>query len=119
MECRREDDSLFRLDVGRPDHLAPLLSFGRNMLSELGWRIGKHDGAQVDKLRLDFRVGERGVGFLVELLDDVSRSVLGRTETLPPAGLITRHELANRRNIRQRLRARGGGYRERAQPASP
>src|SRR5262249_50480821 len=107
------------LDVGRPDHLAPLFGFGRNMLSELGWRIGKHDGPQVDKLRFDFRVGERGVGFLVELLDDVPRSVLGRTKTLPPAGLIPRHELANRRNIRQRLRARGGGYCERAQPASP
>src|SRR5215468_4716803 len=64
-------------------------------------------------------IGEHGVGFLVELLDDVSLRVLGRTETLPPAGLITRHELANRRNIRQRLRARRGGYCERAQPASP
>src|SRR5262249_6885997 len=27
MECRRDDDGLFRLDVGRPDHLAPFLGF--------------------------------------------------------------------------------------------
>jgi hypothetical protein len=35
MECRRDDDRLFRLDVGGPDHLGPLLGFVGNQLSKL------------------------------------------------------------------------------------
>src|SRR4029450_4139455 len=42
----RAGSNLLRLDVRGPDHLAPLLGFGGNLLSELGWRTGKHDGAQ-------------------------------------------------------------------------
>ena len=66
-----------RLDAGELDHLAPLLCFGRNMLSELGWRTGKHDGAQVGKLLLDFWVGERGIDLSVELVDDFGRRAFG------------------------------------------
>jgi hypothetical protein len=88
-----------RLDVGGPDHLAPLLCFGGNMLSELGWRTGKHDGAQVGKLLLDFWVGERGIDLSVELVDDLGRRVLGRADSLPAAGLVARHKFADGRDV--------------------
>src|SRR5215472_17136064 len=69
--------NLLRLDVRCSDHLGRFLGFGRNMLSELGWRIGKHDGSQVGKLRLGFRVGERGIDLPVELVDDFGRRAFG------------------------------------------
>src|SRR4051812_28558112 len=67
---------------------------------------------KVCKARLQFRIDEAGIDLFVELVDDVGGRVLGRTETLPPAGLITRYELADRRNVRQSLQARCGRYRQ-------
>src|SRR6516162_2156751 len=56
---------------------------------------------------------------LVELLDDLGRRGLRCADAEPIARLIARHELTHGRDAGQRFRARGGGYRERAQPASP
>src|SRR5712672_2708160 len=36
---------LFRLDAGRPDHLAPFLGFDGNEFSKVGGRAGKHGAA--------------------------------------------------------------------------
>ena len=49
-----------RLDAGGLDHLRPLLGFVGDELTEVGGREREHVAAQVGKLRLDFRVGERG-----------------------------------------------------------
>jgi hypothetical protein len=52
MECLRDDDDLFRLDVGGPDHLAPLLGFVGDKLAEIGGRVTQSNAAEVGKPRL-------------------------------------------------------------------
>ena len=44
---------------------------------------------------------------------------LGAPTPIPGARLVARHELAHGRHVRQRLRARRGGHRQRAQLAGP
>src|SRR5712671_6390874 len=70
---------LLRLDVGRPDHLAPLLSFLDNELPEFSRRTGKRNATQVGKARLDVGVGESLVDRLAELDDGLGGRALGRT----------------------------------------
>src|SRR5262249_31350811 len=57
-----------RLDAGELDHLGPLLGSFGDQLTEVGGRARKRRAAQVGKLRLDFRVGERGINLPVELV---------------------------------------------------
>src|ERR1700694_3428865 len=59
------------LDVGRPDHLGPLLGFLGDMFSEAGRRTGKYYGAEGGKARLQLRIGEARIDLLVELVDDL------------------------------------------------
>ena len=99
-----------RLDVGRPDHLAPFLGVVGDKLGEVGGRAGKHRCAQIGKSCLDLGIGEGGIDFAVELVDDLSRRFLGRADAVPIARLIARKELADGRDVRQRVRARRGGY---------
>src|SRR5438874_2019031 len=66
MECQRDEDGLFGLDVGSTDHLAPLLDILDDVVAELGRRPGKRLLAQVDKARFHFRISESGVDCLVE-----------------------------------------------------
>src|SRR5262249_52710060 len=66
-----------RLDAGELDHLGPLLGIFGDQLTEVGGRAGKRRAAQVGKLRLDFRVGERGINLPVELVDDFGRRAFG------------------------------------------
>src|SRR5262249_41850329 len=63
------------LDVGRPDHLAPLLRFVGNETAEITWRASEDDAAEVGELRLQLGIGEAGVDLLVELVDDLGRCV--------------------------------------------
>ena len=115
---RRSRGSL-RLDVGRPDHLAPLLGFVGDELAEVGGRARKRRAAEVGEPRLDLGIGEAGVDLLVELVDDLGGRVLRRADAEPGARLVARHEFAHGRDVRQRLRARRGRHRQRAQLAGP
>src|SRR5262245_15406935 len=108
-----------RLDVEGLDHLAPLLGFIGDELAEVGGRTRKHRAAEVSEMGLHFRVVESRVNFLVELVNNLRRCVLGRADAIPLARLVARQELTHGRDVRQHVRARGGGYRERAQPISP
>src|SRR5262245_2743404 len=62
--------------------------------------------------RLHIGFGDDGIDLLPELFDKFGGSALRRTNAIPSAGLIARHELTHGRNARQRLRARRTGYRE-------
>ena len=53
-------------------------------------------------------------------LSTISAGVfLGAPTPIPCARLVARHEIANGRDVRQHLRARRGGHRQRAQLAGP
>src|SRR5262245_44827846 len=77
-ECRRRDAS-FRFDVGRPDHLSPLLGFFGNERPEIARRATEDNAAQVGELSLQLGIGEAGIDLLVELLDNLRGVSLGTT----------------------------------------
>src|SRR5215813_11287459 len=108
-----------RLDVGRPDHLAPLFGFLGNVFAEVGGRAWKHSATKVGKARLHLGIVESRVDLLVELVDDFGRRGLRCAEAVPNTPLVARQELTHGRDVRQRFRARRCGYCERTQPASP
>src|SRR5262249_47449581 len=108
-----------RAAVEGPDDVAPLLGFVGDEFAEISGRADKRPASKVGKPRLHLGIGEASVDFLVELIDDLRRRVLGYADAIPVARLITRQELTHGRDVRQRVRARRGGYCERTQPASP
>src|SRR5262245_6096031 len=79
---------LLRLDVGRPDYLAPLLGFVGDELGEVGRRARKHCRAQIGNPRLHLGISEPSVYFFVEFVDYLRRRALGRTEAAPEARLV-------------------------------
>src|SRR5262249_50913566 len=108
-----------RLDAGELDHLAPLLGFLSDQLAEVSGRTRKHRATEVSEPRFDVGIGEAGIDLLVELVDDFGGRVFGRADPVPNTCLVARHELTDGRNIGQRVPARRGGYRQRAEPTSP
>src|SRR5262249_34573612 len=80
----------FRLDVRRPDYLAPLLGFVGDELGEVGRRARKHRRAQIGNPRLHLGISEPSVYFFVEFVDYLRRRALGRTEAAPEARLVAR-----------------------------
>src|SRR5438132_1452826 len=93
----------FRLDVCRPDHLAPLLGFVSDKAAKVGRRHRHWRASQVSEPRLDLMIGESGVDLLVELLDDLGRRGLWCADAGPGARLVARHELSHGRDVGQRL----------------
>src|SRR5262245_51643633 len=83
-----------RLDVGRPDHLAPLLGVVGDELAEIGGRADKRCASEVSQPRLDFGIGEAGVNCLIELVNNLRRCVLGSTVCYKCAVFEERHNLA-------------------------
>src|SRR5262249_44805440 len=65
------------------------------------------------------RLVESRVDLVVELVDDLGRRGLRCAEAVPNTPLVARQETVHGRDVRQRVRARRGGYCERTQPASP
>src|SRR5262249_40448561 len=105
-------------DVCRADYLGPLLGFLGNEFAEVGRRERKLSATFVGEPRPYLEIGERGVDFLVEPIDDLGGRVLGRADAEPGTRLVARHEVAHGRDVGQHLRARRGGYRQRTQFAS-
>src|SRR5215831_9006243 len=67
------ETSSLRLDVGRPDHLSPLLDFFGNERLEIARRATEDNAAQVGELSLQLGIGEARIDLLVELVDDLGR----------------------------------------------
>src|SRR5580704_1294092 len=72
----------FGPDAGRSDHLGPFLGFVGNKVAEVGGRARKDRAAQADKLRLQLGIGESGVDFSVELLNNLGRCLPGCAGTV-------------------------------------
>src|SRR5215475_15576942 len=77
------EDALLWLNVGRPDHLAPLLSIVGDKLTEVAGRARKDAAAEVGKPRLDIGIGKASIDLLVEFLDDRGRRALRCADALP------------------------------------
>src|SRR5262245_43382338 len=108
-----------RLDVGRPDHLAPLLGLNCDELAEVGGREREHIATHVGKPRLELGIGQASVDLVVELLDNLCRRILGCADAIPRWRLVARYEITHSRQVRQRARARRGGHRQGAEFVSP
>ena len=75
-ELLRPDTSL-RLDVGRPDHLAPLLGFVGNELPEVYRRHRHRHSAKVGEPRLHLRISQALIVLLIKLINDLEDVLLG------------------------------------------
>src|SRR5262249_61911868 len=64
-----------QLDIGDPDHLAPLFGFVGNQLAEIGGRAGKHRAAEIGELRLEVVIRNADIDGRVQFFDDLSRRV--------------------------------------------
>src|SRR5712691_4639627 len=93
----------FRLDVGRPDHLGPLLDFFSNEGPEIGRGAGKDRATEVGKLSLQLGIGKAGIDFLVELVDDLAGRLPGGADSEETTRFVTRNKFAHAREVRQRL----------------
>src|SRR5262249_22411374 len=85
---------LLRLDVGRPDHLGPLLSFVGNELSKVGERTCEHRTSQVGEALVHVGIGESGIDLLVELLDNLCGRGFGHDYPVPASCLEARQKFA-------------------------
>src|SRR6516165_8085092 len=92
--------ALLELDVGRPDHLAPLLGFFANESSKFVRRGWKCRRTQLGDPSLDPGIAKRRVDLLVEFMDDFGRCVLRSAEATPSAGLVPRQKVGNGWDIR-------------------
>src|SRR5262249_58394537 len=108
-----------RLDVGCPDHVAPLVGFIGEQLAEVGGRARKYSTSQVSESRLHLRVGEGGVDFRVEPIDDFGGCVFGRANPIPANRLVARDEIPDGRDVWQHLQSCRGCHRQRSKLAGP
>src|SRR6516225_6529895 len=70
MEYWRSGISLIDFDIGRPDHIAPLLGLGGHESSEIGGRARKRRRTQIGEPRFYVGFGKSNVYLLVQLVDD-------------------------------------------------
>src|SRR5262249_57343523 len=76
------------LDVEGRDDLAPLFAVVSDELAEIGGRANERRAAELGEPRLDFGIGEAGVNGLIELVNNLRRRVLRRTDPKPLARLV-------------------------------
>src|SRR5262249_828821 len=104
---------LFRLDVGRPDHLAPFCGFVGEVLAKVRWRTTERDTAQMGQSPPDLGVGNGYIDLPIEPVNNLGRRVLGRADAIKGASLKARYEFAHGRDVRQRLGTYRGRHSER------
>src|SRR5262245_20384584 len=107
------------LDIGSPDHRAPLFGFFCQEHPDFGGRHWDWHVAKTSKPDLHSSISEGGLNFLVKSIDDFGRSVLGCAKSSKEARCVTRQVVANGGEVRPRLGTHRGSHCQRAQPASP
>src|SRR5262252_5707017 len=110
MEYLLVSSALVRLDASELDHLPPLICFVGHEFSE-GGKCHRHRlSSQSKQPRLDNRISKDRVDLIVELVDDRRWCAFGRAEPIPTDRLLSRHELADGRDVRKSLRAPRAGH---------
>jgi hypothetical protein len=94
--------ALFGFDAEPADHLCPLVGRFDGELAELGRRHQHWDAAQVRDPLLDRRIGEAGIDFAVEPVDNFGGRIFWRTSAEKSARLVAGHGFADGRNVWQR-----------------
>ena len=74
---------------------------------EIRGRHRQRHGAEVGQPGLDRWIRKRSVDFSVQAIDEFRRNVLGPAEPDHKGGFVARQEIANDRQLRQRLGAHG------------
>src|ERR1700736_561832 len=110
---------LVSLEAGRADHLAPLRGIIGDELAKLGRGHGRRLSSHIGKSRVELGVCETGINLAVELVDDVARGFSRRANAVPSDRLVTRHEVADGRELRQRRGEPCRGDPQGAQPFNP
>src|SRR5262245_37850938 len=77
-----------RLDARELDHLGPFLDFLGDELAKIGGRTREHCTSQIGEARLHGGIGESGINFLVELLDNIYGRGLGYYDPVPASRLV-------------------------------
>src|SRR5262249_4563188 len=95
---------LLRLDTPGLDDPGPLCGLVGDELAEIGGRAREHHPAHVGEPLHDLGIGEACVGFPVEGIHDRGGRILRRGDAEPGARLVARYEIADGRDVRQRLR---------------
>src|SRR5262245_18789188 len=104
-----ETSSLW-FDVGRPDHLAPLLCFFADELAEVGGRARKRRCTPIGEPCLYLGFGKSKVYLHVQFVDNFERRVLWCGYTEPISGLETWDELTDGRYLWQNVRTHSRGH---------
>ena len=89
------------LRLGRPDHLAPFVSFVRDELSEIGWRTRYPPNSEIGEPRLDPTIVERTLDIAVEPADKLGGCPPGRAEANPSDCFVAGHGFTNGRDFGQ------------------
>jgi hypothetical protein len=106
---------LIRLDVGRPDHLGPLLGIVGDESTKVG--RGTHKRYAPKSASQAFNVGLASPALISLLSFYLDGRVLGNDKAKKLARLITRHKFGYGRDVRQDHRARRRGHRQGTQLA--
>src|SRR5262245_41805317 len=90
-----------RFDLGRPDHLGPLIGIFADEFRELGARTAKNRIAGIVDTCSELGISKTGIHFCVELVQDFDQSIARRANSLPTDSLVIRYELSHRWNVGQ------------------
>src|SRR5215472_5268938 len=82
------DSALLRPNVGRPDHLGPLLSFVGDKLAEVRRRACEYRAAEISDPHFHLGIGESRIDLLVEYVDDLGGRTPGCADARPSGSLI-------------------------------
>src|SRR5262249_13814526 len=92
-----------RFDARELYHLGPFLGFLGDELAKIGGRTREHCTSQIGEARLHGGIGESGINFLVELLDNIYGRGLGSYDPIPASRLVAWQKFTHGRNLRQKL----------------